>query len=34
MKELETVPKELNGFAVSQEEQQYELISNPRGLWD
>ena len=26
MKELEKVPKELKGFAASQEKQQYELI--------
>jgi hypothetical protein len=30
MKELEKVPKELEGFA----EQQYELTSNPRAPWD
>jgi hypothetical protein len=34
MKELEKVPKELMGFAASQEEQQYELTSTPRAPWD
>jgi hypothetical protein len=29
MKELEKVPREMKGFAVLQEEQQYELTSNP-----
>ena len=29
IKELEKVPKELKGFAAPQEEQQYELTSNP-----
>jgi hypothetical protein len=29
MKELEKVPKELKGSATLQEEQQYELTSNP-----
>jgi hypothetical protein len=29
MEELEKVPKELNGFAGPQEEQQYELTSIP-----
>jgi hypothetical protein len=34
MKELEKVPKELNGFAAPEEQQQYELTSNPRVTWD
>jgi hypothetical protein len=34
MKELEKGPKELKGFAASEEEQQYELISTPRPPWD
>jgi hypothetical protein len=34
MKELEKVPKELKGFAVSGEKQQYELTSNPRAPKD
>jgi hypothetical protein len=29
MNELEKVPKELKGFAVPQEEQQWELTSSP-----
>jgi hypothetical protein len=34
MKELEKRPKELKGFAVPQEEQQYELTSTSRAPWD
>jgi hypothetical protein len=34
MKELEKVPKELKGFVAPHEEQQYELTSTPRALWD
>jgi hypothetical protein len=34
MKELEKVPKELKGFALPEEEQQYELTNNPRVPWD
>jgi hypothetical protein len=34
MKELEKIPKELKGFAVSLEEQQYELNSTPIAPWD
>jgi hypothetical protein len=30
MKELGKGPKELKGFAAPQEEQQYEITSNPR----
>jgi hypothetical protein len=30
MKDLEKEPKELNVFAALEEEQQYELTSNPR----
>jgi hypothetical protein len=34
MKELEKVLKELKGFAALQEDQQYELTSDPRAPWD
>jgi hypothetical protein len=34
MKELEKVPKELKGFAIPQEEQQYKLTSTPRAPWN
>jgi hypothetical protein len=34
MQELEKGPKELKGFAVPQEEQQYELTSNLRAPRD
>jgi hypothetical protein len=34
MQELEKGPKELKGFAIPYEEQQYELISTPRVPWD
>jgi hypothetical protein len=34
MKELEKGPKELKGFEAQEEEQQYELTSNPRGPRD
>jgi uncharacterized lipoprotein YmbA len=34
MKEQEKVLRELKGFATLQEEQQYELTSTPRALWN
>jgi hypothetical protein len=34
MEDLEKIPKELKGFAVPQEEQQYEPTSTPRAPRD
>jgi hypothetical protein len=34
MQDLEKGPKELNGFAIPQEEQQYETTSIPRAPKD